>query len=214
MRPRRAEDANSSAHPTRCCSRYLAGRGSPTAFGLVGLYSGGTLSGDWHFVVRKVTPYGDLPRQILNPDTQQYETRGPVYRCGDTECLEIVYVIPYNWDLGDTWASVNAHRGDGDSVLVARKDPQVLLEGLDVADEGTHLAMLELQGVLRRIGRLEAPYLSRRWEVSVIPRATERRRCARNETVGRGARNHDHALEAMAPVPWRPTPAHGGKTTG
>jgi hypothetical protein len=99
------------------------------------LYSGGTFPGDWHFVVRKVTPYGDLSRQILNPDTQQYETRGPVYRCGDTECLEIVYVIPYNWDLGDTWASIKAHRGDGEmySVLVARKDPQVLLDGLDVA---------------------------------------------------------------------------------
>jgi hypothetical protein len=46
-----------------------------------------------------------------------------VVQCNSTECLEIVYFIPYNWDTGRY--GFGAHRGDGEmySVLVTRTDP-------------------------------------------------------------------------------------------
>lgn len=96
------------------------------------LYSGERGMGDWQFVVRPVTAYADRTQQVWNRDIDDYEYFGPVHQCADGfECLEIVYVIPYNWDLGDF---VGSHRGDGEmySVLVARKDPRIKQDGLDV----------------------------------------------------------------------------------
>src|SRR5262249_22958389 len=77
---------------------------------------------DWQFVVRPVTPYFD--------DTTVFggHTYGQIQSCAELgQCLEIVYIIPYNWDLGDDLAdgAGTTHRGDGEmySVLVTRKDP-------------------------------------------------------------------------------------------
>lgn len=96
------------------------------------LYSGQRGMGDWQFVVRPVTAYADRTTSVWNRDLEEYENFGPVHHCADGfQCLEVVYVIPYNWDLGDL---VGAHRGDAEmySVLVARKDPRIRQDGVDV----------------------------------------------------------------------------------
>jgi hypothetical protein len=98
------------------------------------LYSGGAFpTGDWQFVVRPVTAWADYTQMIWNRDTDQYDTIGSEHRCDPGQCLEIVYIIPYNWDLGDT-LSVGSHRGDAElyAVLVARKDPAVRVDGVSV----------------------------------------------------------------------------------
>jgi hypothetical protein len=106
------------------------------------LYSGGSWSapGDWQFVVRPAIGYSDQTDSYFwNDNTGQWEvasSTGPVHQCLDTECLEITYVIPYNWDLGTgEILNSNDHRGDSEmySVLVARKDPLVKVAGADVA---------------------------------------------------------------------------------
>jgi hypothetical protein len=77
--------------------------------------------------VRPVDPFAD--NTYLEEDHGYYSVRGNVHSCRveGFQCLEIVYVIPYNWDLGDTWAGFAEHRGDseGYAVLVARRDPLI-----------------------------------------------------------------------------------------
>jgi hypothetical protein len=98
------------------------------------LYSGGRYQGDWQFVVRPVTAYADYTTGILNPDTGQYDLRGDAHLCAATQCLEIVYAIPYNWDLGGPF-NIGDHRGDAEmyAVLVARKDPRISHDGEETA---------------------------------------------------------------------------------
>ncbi|MDF3066060.1 MAG: hypothetical protein K0R38_1661 [Polyangiaceae bacterium] len=95
------------------------------------LYSGQRGMGDWQFVVRPVTAFADRTTSVWNRDIDDYQYVGPVHQCADDfQCLELVYVVPYNWDLGDL---VGGHRGDAEmySVLVARRDPRIRQDGLE-----------------------------------------------------------------------------------
>jgi hypothetical protein len=84
---------------------------------------------DWQFVVRPVTPYFD------NEVTFGGRLVGQIQSCAELyQCLEIVYILPYNWDLGDDLdhGEFTSHRGDGEmySVLVTRKDPLWRINGV------------------------------------------------------------------------------------
>jgi len=83
--------------------------------------------------VRPVTPYHDTT-SIVTVGGRVIRS-GALQQCLDTECLEITYVLPYNWDLGETSWAIHDHRGDGEmySVLVTRTDPLKSVGGESVA---------------------------------------------------------------------------------
>jgi hypothetical protein len=94
------------------------------------LYSGGALvaagpptPGDWQYVVRPVSPYRDTT-EIVTVNGQVFRS-GSLQQCSGNECLEIIFSIPYNWDLGATSLEIHPHRGDVEmyAVLVTRRDP-------------------------------------------------------------------------------------------
>lgn len=77
---------------------------------------------EWPVRVRPVRPSMDTSGEFHGIPF------GEILSCGDSyQCIEIVYVLPYNWDLGDDlgWGWQTSHRGDGEmyAILVTRKDP-------------------------------------------------------------------------------------------
>jgi hypothetical protein len=91
-------------------------------------FNADTPGSEWPYVVRPVTPYSDTSGVFHGLPF------GSILSCAELyQCLEIIYTIPYNWDLGDDLdpAQFTSHRGDGEmyAVLVTRKDPLYLLSG-------------------------------------------------------------------------------------
>jgi hypothetical protein len=91
-------------------------------------YMADTPGSEWPYVVRPVTPYSDTSGVFHGIPF------GSILSCAELyQCLEIVYMLPYNWDLGDDLdgGEFTSHRGDGEmyAVLVTRKDPLYLLSG-------------------------------------------------------------------------------------
>ena len=97
--------------------------GDPGELYSVGTRMGGT-NANWPFTVRPVTPHKSFTRPA--GDGIEYPVN-VVDSCQleSMQCLEIVYAIPYNWDLGDNVGAIREHRGDSEmyAVVVARRDP-------------------------------------------------------------------------------------------
>jgi hypothetical protein len=82
-----------------------------------GLYCNGNQECQLPFVVRRVAALGGSKTGW----------------CATNQCAEIIYGLPYNWDLGDTETRFPKHRGDSEnvSVLVAHRRADDEADGAD-----------------------------------------------------------------------------------
>ncbi len=91
-------------------------------------YIADSAGSEWPYAVRPVMPYSDTSGVFHGIPF------GSIVSCAESmQCLEIVYMLPYNWDLGDDLdnGEFTSHRGDGEmyAVLVTRKDPLYMVAG-------------------------------------------------------------------------------------
>jgi hypothetical protein len=80
--------------------------------------------------------------------------------CAEGQCLEILYALPYNWDLGDAFR-FTSHRGDAEfvAVLVAFKRADDEPNGLDWGQGRTWEMARTNLGFWRVVGRYYAAHL-------------------------------------------------------
>ncbi len=111
------------------------------------------------FVVRKVPP--------LSGDRNGW--------CADGQCVEILYALTYNWDLGDVF-QFTSHRGDAEfvAVLVAFKRADDEPNGIDWGQGMTWDLARNNVNAWRTVGRYYAAHLCSDADSSrfVFPKAT------------------------------------------